>query len=495
MSGAPRNSYTSMVLQSNAQGPQPPFTCGTPPKKIRQPYRSSQQNSASMYSESVPVPCGSMPLMASTAPSMVSPLVAQQFASLPSSMYFTGRPSGYESCEMARSGPRYSQHNPYAAICTTPLTRPSHPPDLDAFNSVFHASSSVLSPSTASTPSTRGLGTPQSTLDAPCAGYATSDSVSGGETCVVAATLEEQFCGILGNIPASAMSSRGRHLLLNVLRRCDPDKTQIIYDELAPQFSKVAMDQHGCHVMRTLIELISTAQMEALVPFMEPAVVLQMATATQHTRRVLQAVFEHHASTGLMPLVEVIRSDCMRLSMNQQGCIVIIRVVEHAIAEQKRALISSLVPILPSLAEDQFGNYVVQCILKNMEGYVSFNDLVGSFRGHWVKLSCDKYSSNVMERIIGMLRDGPRQLIVNELILNEVNLQQLMQNSFGNYVLQAIISSAVDLSEFKRIYDSVTPFLHTSPYGHRIDARLKSRFEALNKNGTASCSPTEVSQK
>lgn len=486
MSGAPRDYYTSMVYKSNYQDSQPPFAMGAPVKKTTQPYRTP-------YS-SIPQDGAAALTMAPTAISL-SPLMPRPLATMQPTVFSSARPHGYETCDGMKPPGKLYTHNPYASTCTTPLMSLSQTSSTDGFASAYsgtYTPSSGPSRSGTNSANNAAAATP---ANAPRPVYAASDASGGGEMTALATTLEEQFLDVVGNIPATAMLARGRHLLLNVLRLQHVDKIQMIYDEIAPQFNVVAVDQHGCHVVRTLIEYISSAQMEALVPFMEPAVVVQMATSTQHTRRVLQAIFEHHKAEGLMPLVAIIKAECKQLSMTQQGCIVVIRVVEYALPAQKKALISELVPILPDLATDQFGNYVVQCVLKNMDGCVSFDDFVKSFQGHWVELSCDKYSSNVMERIIGMLRGQSRQRIVNELIFDVTNLQRLMQSNFGNYVLQAVIGSAVDQYEFKLIYDAVTPFLHTSPYGHRIEAKLKGRYEVLNKNTPADCCLAETSSK
>ncbi|KPI83538.1 hypothetical protein ABL78_7423 [Leptomonas seymouri] len=478
MSGAPKDYYTSMVYKSNYRDTQPPFAMGAVPKKHIQPYRIPFSSSQQSINNNT-LPDGSVSSMAPSAPTTVQQAV-----------YAPSRPHGYETCDAAKPTGKLYTHNPYASSCTTPLSGLSLTSGVDSFTNAHQGS---YTPST--TRSSNSITTPHSTAKTTRPVYAASEASGGGETGVLTSTLEEQFLGVVGSIAATAMSSRGRHLLLSVLRLQHVDKIQMIYDEIAPQFNVVAVDQHGCHVVRTLMEYVSNEQMEALVPLINPAVVLQMATATQHTRRVLQAIFEHHKAEGLMPLVQIVKSNCKQLSMTQQGCIVIIRVVEYALPAQKRALINELVPILPDLATDQFGNYVVQCILKNMDGYISLEDLVESFQGHWVELSCDKYSSNVMERIIGMLRGHSRQRIVNELIFDVPNLHRLMQNNFGNYVLQAVIGSAVDQYEFKRIYDAVIPFLHTSPYGHRIEAKLKGRYDVLYKNASMGCCPVDASPK
>ncbi|KAG5486665.1 hypothetical protein LSCM1_07918 [Leishmania martiniquensis] len=477
MSGASKDFYASMVLKSNYPDAQPPAAMGVPLKKGPQPYRSPYYIGTT--AKPAPAPALKQPFSLPVALQSTQMQPAHTFRPTgPISM------AGHEASESAKQSGKMYTHNPYASTCTTASACLSQ-------NATMESGGFTSPYVTAMAPHPSAMTLPRSGGTSTFPVYAASEG-SCGEAGALANMLEEQFLSVIGNIPSTAMSSRGRHILLNVLRLQHMDKIQLIYDELVPQFNTVAMDQHGCHVARTLIEYISTHQMEALVPYMDPHVIRQMATATQHTRRVLQAVFEHHKSDALMPIVEVVTSDCQRLSVTQQGCIAIIRIIEYAKPAQKRTLISALVPLLSTLAKNQFGNYVVQCILKNMEGYVSLHDLVGSFQGHWVELSCDKYSSNVMEKIVGMLKGNLRQCIVNELIFDVAHLQCLMQNSFGNYVLQAVIGSAVNQYEYGLIYDAVTPLLHTSPYGHRIEAKLKARYDALySKPALAGTAPAD----
>lgn len=481
MSAGSKNFYTSMVLKSNYPDAQPPTTMGAPPKKGPQPYRSPCYSSAPAN----PTTASTLTQPFSLPMSLQSPQMLPAHVSRPTVLIPM---PGHETSDSSKQSGKMYTHNPYASTCTTPSTCPSQSTSMESSSFTSSYMTAMAHRPTAMTP-------PHSSCASTFPVYAASEG-SCCEAGALANMLEDQFLSVLGNIPSTAMSSRGRHILLNVLRLQHMDKIQMIYDELVPQFNIVAMDQHGCHVARTLIEYISTPKMEALVPYIDPHVIRQMATTTQHTRRVLQAIFEHHKSDALMPIVEVVTSDCQRLSVTQQGCIAIIRIIEYAKPAQKRTLISALVPLLSTLAKNQFGNYVVQCILKNMEGYVSLNDLVGSFQGHWVELSCDKYSSNVMEKIVGMLQGSLRQRIVNELIFDVAHLQCLMQNSFGNYVLQAVIGSAVNQYEYGLIYDAVTPLLHTSPYGHRIEAKLKSRCDALySKPAPAGATPMDAMKK
>lgn len=371
--------------------------------------------------------------------------------------------------ESPRPEPKVYTHNPYAPSCC--LVSSSYP---TTTNAIREAPMQQFGPAPIGK-----LSSGRQSLSA-SAFLSTSISDSWGmEDHNISGVSHDQFCNMIGNIPANAITPHGRHFLVSVLRQQQLDKTQVIYDELAMHFNTVALDLHGCHVIRTLIEFISTKQLEQLIPRVHPSVVLQLACLSQNTRRVLHAMFEHHCTEALTTIVEVVASDCQRLAVTQQGCIAINHMMEKTLPQQKSLLLSRLLPILPSLAMNAFGNYVVQCIINNVDPYTTFKDVVDAFQGHWVKLSCDKFSSNVMEKIVSMLEGNARQAFINELVYDVNNLKCLMHDSFGNYVLQAVIGSAVNQCEYRQIYDAVAPHLQISPYGHRIEAKLKSRYNVL----------------
>ncbi|KEG05781.1 putative pumilio/PUF RNA binding protein 5 [Trypanosoma grayi] len=294
------------------------------------------------------------------------------------------------------------------------------------------------------------------------------------EAFAVASSLMEQFLGVVGKIPHTACTVAGRHLLVSVLRLQHMDKMQIIIDELVPQLNVVALDPQGCHVVRTLIELISTPLMEALVPHITPETILDLAVSSQHTRRILQSIFERHKSDALTPIVTTIAQSSRRLAVSQQGCIAVIRTIENAVPHQKQAIISMLLPVLPALTMNCYGNYVVQCLLQHMDHASVVSVVCHSFAGHWVALSRNKFASNVMEKVVWQLDGAARRALVEELVLDTANLKCLMQDAFGNFVLQAIIDSSNDAGEFRDISSRVRQLLHTSPYGHKIENRLQS---------------------
>lgn len=64
-----------------------------------------------------------------------------------------------------------------------------------------------------------------------------------------------------------------------------------------------------------------------------------------------------------------------------------------------------------TLVQDPYGNYVVQYVLEL--GDAKFSDrLIRQFIGNLSKLSIQKYSSNVMEKVYKELKKRPVQILI-----------------------------------------------------------------------------------
>jgi hypothetical protein len=439
-----------------------------------------------------------MPMMSHAAVSQQDP-TAQYYGGVPTPMSTGsgGRYSPYHPSPLAsphtqqppvlstvtapniqqQQGKRYT-HNPYAS------SEPSTPRDSlhSSHNSSFNTSSDSFSgaPQTSYTAQQQTYGTPV---------YA--DGVYGDSVAYpVVNNLTEQFIACVGSIVPTACSMRGRHLLVSIMRLQHLDKIETIFQEIAPHVSTVVLDPQGCHVVRTLVEFLTPDQVAIFVSYLTPAVIVELAINSQHTRRVLQTLFERHKSEALNPVVFAICTDAVRLAMTQQGCIAIMRIIEHSLPDQRQHLVQTLIPELPALTMDPYGNYVVQCILQNFEASSCSAIMCAAFAGHWVNLSCNKFASNVMEKVVRIIVGPSRSALVEELVLNTQNLQCLMQDGFGNFVLQAVIESSLDPAEYRSIVDCVRPLLHTSPYGHKIDGKLKLKRFMRNGNAMPQLPPT-----
>lgn len=358
---------------------------------------------------------------------------------------------------------RYS-HNPYAS--STASSEPSSP-----------ALAPTASFGADGMPTSYAHQLPPSALQAQGQGpvYAPEAAYSDATSHPVAYTVNEQFAAVRGNIPSAACTARGRHVLISVMRQQHTDKIQAIFEEVAPNLQALILDTNGLHVVRTMIEFLDAAQVSALCDCMSEDTVLALATSSQHTRRVIQMLFERHRCPALQRVVDVIATHAIALSTTQQGCIAVMRVIENSTEPQRLQVLYALKPQLAALTMDPFGNYVVQSIIQHYPRDTVCDVIEKSFAGHWVQLSCNKFASNVMEKVVQACNPITRKVVLEELVHHVEHLQALMQDGFGNFVLQQIIDTCTTGPEYRTLVEKIKPHLATSPFGHKIEAKLKSK--------------------
>lgn len=81
-------------------------------------------------------------------------------------------------------------------------------------------------------------------------------------------------------------------------------------------------------------------------------------------------------------------------------------------------------------------------------------DILDQLEGNYGDLSVQKYSSNVVEKCLKYAGEERRARIIRELI-SHAHLDQVMQDPYGNYVIQA----ALHQSKVTRLHYSINHIL------------------------------------
>ncbi|KAK0604723.1 hypothetical protein LWI29_018743 [Acer saccharum] len=92
---------------------------------------------------------------------------------------------------------------------------------------------------------------------------------------------------------------------------------------------------------------------------------------------------------------------------------------------------------LHSLILILYRNYVVQFVFELRFPWATM-DILDQLEGNFGDLSMQKYSSNVVEKCLKYAGEEQCTRIIRELISN-AHLDQLMQDPYGNYVIQAAL--------------------------------------------------------
>ncbi|CCW64479.1 unnamed protein product [Phytomonas sp. EM1] len=292
--------------------------------------------------------------------------------------------------------------------------------------------------------------------------------------------LEEFYQRFVGHIADMACTSSGKTFLQALLRSQDMNVLDCIIKEFCEAgLNRIAIDNNGCHLLRAVVEQCSAGQVTALIGCLNETLILNMCTVSQYTRRTIQSLFQTHLQNGvdLQSVLTVLSRNASYLAATQQGCISLMRVYEVCDDARKALIMELLLPSLAYIALDPYGNYVVQCAIEHSNKMVAAQYVVNYFEGHLLCMSCDKYASNVVEKVIRFCGDVPavRRMLLDELVYNPASLQEMVFDGFGNFVVQSLIESSQQPMELKRIHDRLKPALINSPFATKIEAKLKAQ--------------------
>jgi hypothetical protein len=100
-----------------------------------------------------------------------------------------------------------------------------------------------------------------------------------------------------------------------------------------------------------------------------------------------------------------------------------------------------------------------------------------AFRGRVVELACNKFASNVVEKcLFHCTAEVQHEMLVEMYSGGPQVLHNMLQDSFGNYIIQSSIALAT-FRDVALIDECLRPVLVHTPYGHKIEARLERRLK------------------
>jgi hypothetical protein len=196
--------------------------------------------------------------------------------------------------------------------------------------------------------------------------------------------------------------------------------------------------------------------------------------------KVVRMYDEQHI-TCAWDVINALSANAPTIVAAQCGCPAFIRVFKRVDAARQRALMRELLPKLLSFSMDVFANYVVQCAIEHSDRTTAAQYVVQHFSGHLLHMSCDKYASNVVEKVVCACSGIPavRELIMDELILDHAALKELVLDEYGNFVVQAVVATTMELSQMCFLCERLVHLLSRSPYYTNIWAKINKRRREL----------------
>ncbi|KAJ8511452.1 hypothetical protein OPV22_001886 [Ensete ventricosum] len=252
-------------------------------------------------------------------------------------------------------------------------------------------------------------------------------------------------------------------------------------DQLNRHVLVLSLQMYGCRVIQKAIEVVDLDQKKKMVLELDGHVM--RCVRDQNGNHVIQKCIECVPQDAIHFIISTFYDQVVTLSTHPYGCRVIQRVLEFCDDPNTQQIVmGEILQSVILLAQDQYGNYVVQHVLEH--GKPSERSaIIKKLAGQIVQMSLQKFASNVVEKCLTFGSLEERQILVNEMLgstdENEP-LQAMMKDQFGNYVVQKVLETCDDqqreliLSRIKVHLNALKKYT----YGKHIVARVEKLVAA-----------------
>ena len=174
-----------------------------------------------------------------------------------------------------------------------------------------------------------------------------------------------------------------------------------------------------------------------------------------------------------------IENEFQNYAYNRQGCLLIQKIFPLGNKIQQQNLLNLIIQQYNSLIVDKFGHYLFKYLLYQAENGENYYQLILSKIIDDIKrYTNNKYSSVVIERLLDSSNVYIINIIIGKICQNENDVVELMNHSYGNYVLQKIIDVLTYYKGYnilEMIYKTVMKnknVLCKLPYGKKIIKKI-----------------------
>ncbi|KAM0829719.1 hypothetical protein ACQ4PT_066706 [Festuca glaucescens] len=274
---------------------------------------------------------------------------------------------------------------------------------------------------------------------------------------------------IAGHVVEFSADQYGSRFIQQKLETASIEEKDMVFSEIMPQALTLMTDVFGNYVVQKAIEVVDLAQQTKMVAELDGHIM--RCVRDQNGNHVIQKCIECIPQDVIQFIVSTFYGQVVLLSTHPYGCRVIQRVLEHCDdPTTQQIMMDEILQSVCLLAQDQYGNYVVQ----------------------------QKFASNVIEKCLAFGNPVERQILIGEMLESTTEsepLEVMMKDQFANYVVQKVLETCDD-QQREMILTRIKAHLNTLKkytYGKHIVARVEKLVAAGAKMSSGTSSPVEGS--
>ena len=253
-------------------------------------------------------------------------------------------------------------------------------------------------------------------------------------------------------LPKVMMDVYGNYFCQDLIKKSNNKQINLIIKYINNSFVEIAFDYSGTHVLQVLLDMISTIEEENILINSVLGNEIKMSydiNATHVLQKMIVVINEKRRSLINENILKNIKSLCL----DANGICLIKKFISNCSnVNNKMRIINCLTENCLEICQSPFGNYVIQFILEEW-GIKDCLTIVNIIIKNICMLSIQKFSSNVSEKILSLIKDfdNEKQMLSNQLFFSD-QIINVLKNKYGRYVLQKAVK-ILNENEKESIYN------------------------------------------
>ncbi|OBT71473.1 hypothetical protein VF21_09731 [Pseudogymnoascus sp. 05NY08] len=205
----------------------------------------------------------------------------------------------------------------------------------------------------------------------------------------------------------------GNHVIQKAIERCPTEQVQFILDAFRMQVHTLATHPYGCRVIQRMLEYCTPPDQASVLK--ELFACAQMLIIDQYGNYVVQHVIQQGKPEDQAKLISMVTNQVLTLSKHKFASNVVERSISCGTTEQRQTIVAKIVALesdgtspLQLMMKDQYGNYVIQKLLGQLQG-AERDAFVEDIKPQLMQLKKYNYGKQIaaIEKLIFIAPTGP----------------------------------------------------------------------------------------
>lgn len=203
----------------------------------------------------------------------------------------------------------------------------------------------------------------------------------------------------------------GNYLIQKLCDFLTPDQRTALIEAIYPNVFQISINQYGTRSLQKIIDTVDDEQQINLIvkgfsnEYTSIRQVVTLINDLNGNHVIQKCIFKFPASKFDFIIAAIIdQNNIIAISTHKHGCCVLQKLLSVCTLQQTFKISVKIVQFLPNLINDQFGNYIIQFLLDIEElDFYMLAEFYNRLSGEICQLSCLKFSSNVVEKLMKKL--------------------------------------------------------------------------------------------